>query len=70
MADSKPLWHGKFNWHGQVLEDWTRAESKAQAFVFMTARLGVEVGTTSYAVRNYFAGKETQKYTIEEVQEK
>lgn len=68
MSNSKPLYNGKFVYCGQHMEDWVRAESKAQAYIFLTARLAIEIGTTSYSVRNYFKSRPTQ-YTIEEVQE-
>ena len=49
------LYQGKFNNHGQIIEEWVRAENKEQAYVLLTARLGVTLGKTAYSIRQYFA---------------
>lgn len=68
MSETKTLYKGTFNWQGQVMEDWVRAQSEDHAYVLLTARLAVEIGTTSYSVRNYFKARPRQ-YTIKEVKE-
>ena len=65
---SKKLWQGLFMRSGHQYEEWCRATSEAEAFVLLCARVSIEMGTTSYSVRNWFQGK-PNSYTIKEVTE-
>ena len=51
------LYKGIFNYHGEKMEEWVRANSPDQAFRLMTARIGVASGKTAYSVRQYFDSK-------------
>lgn len=65
---SRKLYRGKFNWSGELIEEWVRADSETQAFRLLCARIGVLKGHTAYSVRQKFAGKAS--YTIQEIVEK
>lgn len=62
------LYQGLFNYQGEQIEEWVRAESEAQAFRLLTARIGMAKEKTAYTVRQYFNGKE-QSYEIKEIKE-
>lgn len=66
--EAKLLYHGKFNLHGQILEDWVRAYSKDQAFRLLCAHLSVQLQQTATSVRTYFERKPTA-YEINVVKE-
>lgn len=54
---SKRKWQGTFNWQGEVHELWTSAFHQGDAREHLFTQLARKLGTTTYAVRNYFLEK-------------
>lgn len=53
---TKELWHGIFNWHGEVHEFYTKAASCAQAFTFMSQKLAERLKVAHWSVWCYYMG--------------
>lgn len=67
MKEKRRLYRGIFNWSGQVMTEYIRANSEDQAYRLLCARIAMTKGQTAYSVRQRFAGKAS--YTIQEVKE-
>ena len=65
MSDRK-LYRGTFNYSREILEEWCRADSEAQAWRLLTARVAMQKDVTAYDARMRFpVGK--NNHIIEEV---
>ncbi len=61
------LYKGSFNYYGEVINLWTHAKSKNQAFNYFIRKLAFQLDRTRISVSNYFhSGKDN--YLIEEKQ--
>ena len=60
----KSLYHGIFNWSGEVHELYSHAVSPSQAFHFMITKLAKELHQTRYSVLVRFTNQ-TDNYKIE-----
>ena len=64
MKKGKKLYHGAFNWYGEIHHFWKVASSPAQAYTLMCRSLAKEVDRKPFFVFEYFKG--TDWYKIKE----
>ena len=62
---TKQLYHGEYNWYGEVHKLWTRATSPAGAHRQFMSRLARLLEVTGYFVRCYYS-KDKDNFKVTE----
>ncbi len=62
---TKPLYHGQYNWQGEIIQLWTHAENPMAAERNFIARLSKLISISGYRLRCYFSGHKDNFKVIE-----